>query len=198
MFRTEDANAGAGAPERKAHLPGDGSMWVFVLGDLIIFGAYFVIFMVYRTQERGLFLESQQRLSLGIGVVNTLALIASSWFVARGVQATRAGAHDRAVRLITYGGVCGVLFILIKCYEWSAKISQGLTLPHNDFFMFYYMLTGVHLFHVALGVVILAVVIIDQRNPTGRRVSMAEAGAAYWHMVDLLWVVIFALLYVMR
>lgn len=180
------------------HLPGDGSMWVFVLGDLIIFGAYFIIFMVYRAQERGLFLASQQHLSLGIGVINTLVLIGSSWFVARGVQASRGDDHARAVRLTACGGACGVLFICIKGYEWSAKISQGLTLPHNDFFMFYYMLTGVHLFHVALGLLILGVVIVNIRNPQQRRPSIAEAGATYWHMVDLLWIVIFALLYVMR
>ncbi|MGH3968837.1 MAG: cytochrome c oxidase subunit 3 family protein [Mycobacterium sp.] len=186
------------AAKRATHLPGDGSMWVFVLGDLIIFGAYFIIFMVYRTQQRELFLASQQHLSLSIGVVNTLVLIASSWFVARGVQATRGGDHDRAVRLTACGGACGVLFMLIKAYEWSAKIGQGLTLPHNDFFMFYYMLTGVHLFHVALGLVILGVVIVNLRSPGQRRPSMAEAGATYWHMVDLLWIVIFALLYVMR
>lgn len=185
------------ATKRTTHLPGDGSMWVFVLGDLIIFGAYFIIFMVYRTQERGLFLASQQHLSLNIGVANTLVLIGSSWFVARGVQASRGGDHARAVRLTACGGACGVLFMCIKAYEWSVKISQGLTLPHNDFFMFYYMLTGVHLFHVALGLLILGVVIVNLRSPQ-RRPSMAEAGATYWHMVDLLWIVIFALLYVMR
>ncbi len=186
------------ATKRATHLPGDGSMWVFVLGDLIIFGAYFVIFMVYRTQERALFLASQQHLSLNIGAVNTLVLIASSWFVARGVEAARATDHARAVRLTVIGGACGVLFMVIKAYEWSSKVSQGFTFGHNDFFMFYYLLTGVHLFHVLLGLVILAVVVVDLRNPRLRRASLAEAGATYWHMVDLLWIVIFALLYIMR
>lgn len=173
-------------------------MWVFVLGDLVIFGAYFVIFMVYRAQQRELFLASQQHLSLNIGVVNTLVLIASSWFVARGVQAARTAQHAQAVRLTACGGACGVLFIAIKAYEWTSKISHGLTFPHDDFFMFYYLLTGIHLFHVLLGLVILGVVIVNLRNCTQRRISTAEAGATYWHMVDLLWIVIFALLYVMR
>lgn len=186
------------ATKRATHLPGDASMWVFVLGDLVIFGAYFIIFMVYRTQQRELFLTSQQHLSLNIGVINTLVLIGSSWFVARGVQAARGGDDVRAVRLTIGGGACGVLFMLIKGYEWSTEISRGFTLPHNDFFMFYYMLTGVHLFHVALGLVILAVVIIHLRGRAPRRMSISEAGATYWHMVDLLWIVIFALLYVMR
>lgn len=203
--RTAAALEGAAAAESSdvghkdgAHLPGDINIWVFVLGDLVIFSSYFIIFMVYRHQERGLFLESQHHLSLNIGVANTLVLVASSWFVARGVQATRAGDHGKAVRLTVFGGLCGVLFILIKAYEWSSEIGQGRTFPSNDFFMFYYLLTGVHLFHVLLGLVFLAVVFFELRNPRLRRVSMVETGATYWHMVDLLWVIIFALVYVMR
>ncbi|WP_197380263.1 cytochrome c oxidase subunit 3 family protein [Mycolicibacterium mengxianglii] len=180
------------------HLPGDKNMWVFVLGDLVIFGAYFLIFMVYRSRERELFLESQQHLSLTVGVANTLVLLASSWFVATSVHASRGGQYRRAIGLTLLGGTCGVLFLAIKAYEWATKITAGYTFPSSDFFMFYYMLTGVHLFHIALGLVFLGVVVIELRNPAQRRVSMVETGATYWHMVDLLWIVIFALVYVAR
>jgi nitric oxide reductase NorE protein len=182
----------------EAHLPANKDMWVFVLGDLVIFGSYFIIFMIYRNQERDLFLASQQHLSLNVGVLNTLVLVASSWFVARSVQLTRAGDYGRAMRLTVFGGLCGVAFILIKAYEWSSKIGHGFTFGSNDFFTFYYMLTGVHLFHVALGLVFLGVTYFELRNPKFRRVTMVETGATYWHMVDLIWVVIFALVYVMR
>jgi nitric oxide reductase NorE protein len=193
-------NAERIAPETEQDrgLPGDIGMWVFVLGDLVIFGAYFVIFMIYRTQDTALFLESQQHLDQNVGVVNTLVLLVSSWFVARGVRAARAGDHPLALRLTIGAGLCGVLFVLLKIYEWSSKIGQGLTLSSNDFFMFYYMLTGVHLFHVLLGLIILGIVFRDLRDPNLRRVAVAEIGATYWHMVDLLWIVIFALVYVMR
>ena len=183
---------------RDGHLPGDGHMWVMVLGDLVIFGAYFIIFMIYRAMSPQEFLESQQHLNLNIGALNTLVLLTSSWFVARSVSALRTGDHSRALRLTYLGGLCGVLFVVIKAYEWTAKIVQGYTMSTNQFFMFYYMLTGVHLFHVALGLLILGIVVRELRNPRRRRVSMAESGATYWHMVDLLWIVIFALLYVMR
>jgi nitric oxide reductase NorE protein len=173
-------------------------MWVMVIGDLIAFGAYFIIFMVHRAMKPAEFLASQQHLSLNVGVLNTLVLLASSWFVARGVQFARAGDHTHALRFTYLGGFCGVLFILIKAYEWSAKIAQGYTMPSNEFFMFYYMLTGVHLFHVGLGLLILGIVVRELRNPRRRRISMVESGATFWHMVDLLWIVIFALLYVMR
>lgn len=183
---------------RDGHLPGDGHMWVMVLGDLVIFGAYFIIFMIYRAMSPQEFLESQQHLNLNIGALNTLVLLTSSWFVARSVSAVRTGDHSRALRLTYLGGLCGVLFVVIKAYEWTAKIVQGYTMSTNEFFMFYYMLTGVHLFHVTLGLLILGIVVRELRNPRRRRVSMAESGATYWHMVDLLWIVIFALLYVMR
>jgi nitric oxide reductase NorE protein len=173
-------------------------MWVMVLGDLIIFGAYFVIFMVYRALQPQQFLAAQQHLNINAGVLNTLVLLISSWFVARSVLAARSGEHRRAIRLSYLGGACGVLFMLVKTYEWATGIAAGHTLASNTFFGFYYMLTGVHLFHVSLGLLILGVVVRELRNPRRRRTSVVESGATYWHMVDLLWILIFALLYVMR
>jgi len=198
-FDAATASSVSGAEgQRRVHTPGDGHMWVMVLGDLIIFGAYFIIFMVYRAMKPQEFLISQEHLNINIGVLNTLVLLASSWFIARSVQAARAGDHDLALRLTYFGGLCGVAFILIKAYEWSTKIAQGYTISSNDFFMFYYMLTGVHLFHVSLGLLILGITVRELRNPRRQRIFMVESGATYWHMVDLLWIVIFALLYVMR
>ncbi|WP_280425105.1 cytochrome c oxidase subunit 3 [Nocardia carnea] len=179
-------------------LPGDGHMWVMVLGDLLIFGAYFVIFMVHRAMAPQEFLAAQQQLHLGLGTLNTLVLLTSSWFIARSVQAARAGAPARALRRVYAGAGLGVLFIGIKVGEWSAEIAGGYTLPSSEFFTFYYMLTGIHLFHVGLGLLILGIVIRELRDPRRRRVAVAESGAIYWHMVDLLWIVIFGLLYVMR
>lgn len=90
------------------------------------------------------------------------------------------------------------MFVGIKAWEWSVKISQGHSLGSGEFYGFYYMLTGVHLFHVGLGLLILGIVVRELRDPARRRMSMVESGATYWHMVDLLWIVIFAVLYVMR
>ncbi len=180
------------------HTPGDGHMWVMVLGDLIIFGAYFIIFMIYRAMDPQEFLRSQQALNVNIGALNTLVLLASSWFIARSVQVTRAGHPVAALRLTYLGGACGVAFIALKGFEWSTEIAAGHTISVNEFFMFYYMLTGVHLFHVSLGLLILGIAVRELRNPRRRRPVMVESAATYWHMVDLLWIVIFGLLYVMR
>jgi nitric oxide reductase NorE protein len=188
----------APAPQAPRRLPGDLDVWIFVMGDLLFFAAYFVIFMVYRAQGTAQFVASQQHLSLLAGALNTVVLLTSSRFVALGVQAARAGEHRRASRLISGGAVCGVAFVLIKAFEWWSEISQGFTLTRNNFFMFYYMLTSVHLFHVLLGLVFLGIVLRELRAPDRCRTWLVESGAIFWHMVDLLWIVIFVLLYLMR
>jgi hypothetical protein len=91
-----------------------------------------------------------------------------------------------------------IVFIVFQDYEWSTEVVQSHTISSNNFFIFYYMLTGVHLFHLVLGLLILGVVARELRNPRRRRMFMVESGATYWHVVDLLWTIIFALLYAMR
>ena len=198
MTDTDQARPQATRLHRAADLPGDIHIWVMVLGDLVIFGSYFIIFMIYRAMAPQEFLTSQQHLNVTVGVLNTLVLLTSSWFVARGVQTAREGEPDRALRLTYLGGCFGLLFMAVKGYEWSIKIAQGYTFNSNQFFSFYYMLTGVHLFHVALGLLILGVITRELRNPRRRRMPIIESGGIYWHMVDLLWIVIFAIFYVLR
>ena len=195
-----DARGDAITSSQGTHLPGDIDMWVFVLGDLVIFSFYFVVFLIYRFHEPRLFLESQRRLNLLIGTANTLVLLTSSRFVALAVQASRANDNQRAVRLIGRAVVCATVFVVVKIVEWNSEISRGFTLPRNDFFMFYFMLTGVHLFHLLLGLLILGVALRHLHGPHSRpeSVVVVEAAATYWHMVDVVWVILFALLYVLR
>jgi len=178
-------------------LPGDRDMWIMVLGDMTVFAGYFVVYMLYRSWNHQEFLVAQQHLNITIGVVNTVVLVTSSWLVARSVQATRAGDIEQALALVLSGGVGGVLFMVLKGYEWASKITAGHT-NSDMFYSFYYVITGVHLVHVLIGLIVLGVVVRELRNPARRRAQMVEIGATYWHMVDLLWVIIFALFYVMR
>ena len=179
------------------HLPGDSHMWVMVLGDLVIFGAYFLIYMVHRAMTPEAFLTAQQHLNVTIGVINTIVLLTSSLLVARSVAAARSRRPDLAIKLTYAAGALGVLFVAIKAYEWLLELGKGLTVA-NPFFSFYYVLTGVHMLHVTLGLIILGVTVRELRAPKRRRITLVEQGATYWHMVDLLWIVIFGLLYVMR
>jgi nitric oxide reductase NorE protein len=194
-----DDSSGVTSREKiRHHLPGDGAIWFCVLGDLIIFGAYFVTFIVFRARDEASFVASAGHLNLGIGFINTLLLLASSWLVARCVIAARAGNDQRAIQFAAGAAACGVLFIVIKLYEWWSEATRGFTLTKDGFFSFYYMLTGAHLLHVIIGLVILVVAIVHLRLQSPTRTSVAEQGATFWHMVDLLWVLIFTLLYVVR
>ena len=88
--------------------------------------------------------------------------------------------------------------LLVKAHEWYSLVSAGQTVQRNNFYMFYYAFTGVHLFHVLMGLIVLGVMRAELRRPAGRRTWLIEAGAIYWHMVDLLWIILFALLYLLR
>jgi nitric oxide reductase NorE protein len=184
--------------EIAGHVPGESSMWFFVIGDLLIFGVYFVVYMFYRGQNHEQFLQSQAQLNLDIGAINTVMLLTSSLFVALGVTAARAGDTADALRRFGVAVVFGAAFPLLKLFEWIPEISEGLTPGKNLFFMYYFVMTGMHLCHVLLGLVILGFVIRNLKTSARPKISLIETGATYWHMVDVLWLVLFALLYLMR
>ena len=181
----------------RGHVPGESSMWFFVIGDFLIFGVYFVGYMYYRGQDHALFLASQARLNLDIGVANTLVLLTSSLFVALGTAVARAERTRDAVRLFGIALAVGAVFPVLKMFEWIPEITAGLTPGKNLFFMYYYVMAGMHLCHVLLGLVILSFVVRNLRSKKPK-ISFVETGATYWHMVDVLWLVLFALLYGMR
>ena len=173
-------------------------MWFFVIGDLWIFTSYFACYVHDRARQPELFLHGQRLLSQPIGVLNTVILLTSSLLVALCVQATRAGDTVTASRFLALGSACGVGFMLVKAGEWYSKVHAGLPVSPEPFFIYYFMLTGLHVVHVSLGLLILAVLWRELRRSKQPRVKFAETCATYWHMVDALWVVIFALLYLMK
>lgn len=182
----------------RAHIPGDPSMWFFVIGDLLIFGIYFVAYVYYRGQNPDLFLQSQARLNMDIGAINTVVLLTSSLFVVLGTTAARAGNSTDALHRFVVALVLGALFPILKMFEWIPEITAGITPGTNLFFMFYFVMTGLHLCHVLLGLVIMCFVIRNLKVSTTPKISFVETGATYWHMVDVLWLVLFAAFYLMR
>ena len=185
------------ATEERA-LPGQPDIWMLVAFEVLVFSSYFVVYMLYRSWDPALFLESQQHLSQNFGALNTVILLVSSWLAAQGVQAAREGRYEAAQKLVLGTMSCGLLFVASKLLEWSLKIDAGFTFSSNRFFSFYYFLTGIHVIHVLFGFVFLSVVLWQLCSPQRRSQAVIEAGAIFWHMVDFLWVIIFALLYVMR
>jgi nitric oxide reductase NorE protein len=186
------------SPDQPTHAIGQGAMWVYIVGDLFVFGGWFVFYLVYRAWDPAGFFHSQSQLSQTMGMINTIILLASSWAVALCVQAARARKFDEAERYAWYTVAAGVVFAVSKCFEWHSEVALGNTFTSNNFFMFYFFLTAIHLFHVLCGFIVLGVLVRNLRTPELRSPVVIENCAAYWHMIDLLWVVIFALLYLMR
>ena len=204
MSHAAAVDTALGDPDRReeariaVEVPGQPDMWAFVIFEALIFSSYFIIYMVCRAQNPELFLSSQERLNQGFGLANTLILLGSSWFMAQCVQSAREADHGAAIRQLFIAGGCGLAFVVAKLFEWSQKIGQGLVLSTNEFFSFYYFLTAIHVLHVLIGFVVLGVAFYQLRSPLRRSQEVIETCATYWHMVDFLWVIIFALLYLMR
>lgn len=189
------------AAERSRHLPGEEGVWLFVLGDMAMFTALFAIFLYYRGLEPAVFAASHLQLNQSLGLANTALMLTSSWCVATAVRAVRLERIAVAQRLL-YGAIaCGIAFGGVKYLEWSAKLLHGITPATDSFFMFYFVLTGIHMIHVVIGTIILLFIAradwrVAAQRPSGLR--DLESGAIFWHLVDLLWIVLFALLYLVR
>jgi nitric oxide reductase NorE protein len=179
-------------------VPGQPDMWMFVLFETLLFTGYFSVYLVSRTQNQELYLQSQADLDLRFGVFNTIALLLSSWAIARCVQASREGAYRSALTNAFLTISFGLVFLISKVLEWVKEIQMENTFTSDEFFQHYFFLTSIHCIHVLIGFVVLGVVVYQLWSPQRRSQQLVETGATYWHTVDFLWVLIFALLYVVR
>jgi nitric oxide reductase NorE protein len=184
--------------KRGKFVPGQPDMWAFVLFETLVFTAYFGFYLFYRARSPELFLHSEAQLDLRVGVFNTLVLLLSSWSVARCVQSARAGVYRAALRDVFITAAFAAVFLFFKVFEWVRLVHMGNGLDSNDFFMFYFFLTGIHFVHLLIGFVVLGIIVYQLRGPARRSQELVETCATYWHTVDFLWVLIFALLYVVR
>lgn len=179
---------------------GDLAVWLIISAELLTFGIFFLSYAFARSLNVALFNASQSTLDLNSGTVNTALLITGSWCVVRAVQAVKRDASVVGVRWLMAALACGSGFAVIKLMEFSAKAAAGIDLSTNTFYMFYFLLTAFHFFHVLAAMVFLTILLVKTR--AGRYgshdVHALETGAAFWHMVDLLWIVLFPLIYVMR
>lgn len=181
-------------------LPGDGGVWVFIMADTLTFGLFFLIFTFGRAAQPALYSESAQRLTVGIGVLNTMILLSSGWLMALAVQAARAGDRALQTRRLTLTMLVAAGFAVTKVFEYTTKVQAGITLLTNEFFMYYFVFTGIHFLHYLIGLVVLAVCLFKARREPldDAHLVWIESSACYWHMVDLLWIHLFPLLYLQR
>ncbi len=188
------------AEKQNRYPPGDLVIWIFILAELLVFAAFFSAYAFTRMNNVELFNEFQQNLDRQAALINTFALITSSYFVVRAVSAIREGNSQHCVRWLLAALVMGVVFLLVKGGEYSHHLGEGINLSTNTFYMFYISLTFFHFMHVIMGMVILAAVAIKAQKGgySAEEHTGVETGASYWHMVDLLWLILFPLVYVMR
>jgi nitric oxide reductase NorE protein len=184
----------------KRRLPGVEGIWVFVMADMTVFAILFGSFMLSRRQNPELFEASRHALNPNFGGVNTLILLTSSWCAALALDAVRKSNFVLAQRFIGGAFLLGVAFMVSKAIEYTEKLEAGVSLLTNEFFMYYFTLTGIHLLHVLAGNIVLIVLWFMARSGSfdPERPVVLECGAIYWHMVDLLWIILFPLLYLMR
>jgi nitric oxide reductase NorE protein len=181
-------------------IPGEEGIWVFVLGDMTVFALFFGAFMYSRARNPGVFAADHESLNVVLGTTNTVLLLTSSLLVVLGVQKVLSGNAAPATRLFGGALACGVGFVAVKAIEWSRLFIEHKTVGTGEYFSYYFVFTGIHLLHVFLGIVVLSrlVALSRRQEITPRQRLLCETGGIFWHMVDLLWVVLFALFYLVR
>jgi cytochrome c oxidase subunit 3 len=182
-------------------------MWLFLYTEIILFGGLFVIYSVYFYHYSAEFAKSGKELDRVIGSLNTIILLISSFMVASSITALRREAKKLCLVLLASSFLCGGLFLLNKYFEWTHKISHGIY-PNSPalanappgrsvFFGLYYVITGLHGVHVIIGMTLLALsfFFVYQGKITARNFSLLDNSGLYWHLVDLIWIFIFPLFY---
>ncbi|GGH45434.1 nitric oxide reductase [Mangrovimonas yunxiaonensis] len=176
--------------------PGGLLIWIVIYLELFTFGAA-LLALVYQAHEApDLFHESRLLLHPIYGTVNTIFLLCSGYFMAKTISRIKDKQFIKARLNLVFTIIGGVLFLGLKSLEYFEKIQEGLTLGYNTFFSFYWMLTLFHVIHVVVGLVILLWLLATlKKAPERLEIIDAEASAAFWHMCDLIWLLLFPLLY---
>lgn len=185
-------------------------MWLFLFTELLLFGGLFLVYTIYRYLNPGAFLMSSLELSIPLGTINTVVLLTSSLTVAMSITAMQKGNIKLSKQLIWATLVFAMVFLVIKYFEWAAKFQHGLfpgmehyaALDNGSrlFFFLYFFLTGLHGLHVVIGGIVLAFVIygINKKQVQPDRYVFLENAGLYWHLVDVIWIFLFPLLYLIH
>ena len=182
-------------------------MWLFLYSEIILFGGLFVLYAAYFHEHPASFAAGGKELNRVIGALNTIVLLVSSFTVAASITAIQRNSRKAAMRLLGFSLFCGVVFLVNKYFEWGAKIGHDIypnseTLVNgepglNIFFGLYYVITGLHGLHVIIGMILLAISLVQVwlGKIDGARFSMLDNSGLYWHLVDLIWIFVFPLFY---
>ncbi|HEY3445850.1 MAG TPA: cytochrome c oxidase subunit 3 family protein [Myxococcales bacterium] len=184
-------------------------VWIFLVTEILLFGGLFVAFLVFRSWHFGAFKEAHHHLDKVMGAVNTVVLICSSLTMALGVRAAQRSKRGETVAMLGLTLALAATFLVIKGFEYHHKFADGL-LPGvhftaqgfaypaaKIFFGLYFMMTGLHGLHVVIGMSLIGWILLRARKGqfSSRYYSPVEGVGLYWHLVDLIWIYLFPLLY---
>lgn len=176
--------------------PGGILIWIIIFLELITFGIALIAMVFYSKQDPNLFHESRLQLNITFGTVNTVFLLTSGFFMANSVYELKQKNNSKAQRYLLATILFGIFFLMLKSIEYASKIDEGLLMGSNTFFTFYWMLTLFHVVHVIVGLFILSSVYFGMRKENNRtKMEDVEASAAFWHMCDLIWLLLFPVIY---
>ena len=180
--------------------PGGILIWMIVLLELLTFGIVLLVFLYQRQADVELFNSSQLMLNKTLGTLNTVVLITSGFFMANGLVTLQSGKDKQSLNWLYATVFMGLLFLVLKGFEYSDKLEHGISLSYNNFFMFYWILTGFHFIHVLVGVIILTYMIVKIRRKvcSSNDYEDVETSGVFWHMCDLIWVFLFPILYLLH
>ena len=172
-------------------------VWTFLATEVLLFGALFTAYTVFRMKYPELSRVEHAKLDRVLGAVNTVVLITSSLMVVFGVDAIKRGKARLFEACFGATILLAGVFLCVKVAEYAAKFHHGIYPGTNLFFSIYFMMTGLHGIHVLLGMGVLAYVILLSRRGrlSASYYTPAEMSGLYWHFVDLVWIYLFPLLY---
>lgn len=185
-------------------------MWLFLFTELLLFGGLFIVYMVYRSLNPEAFLLASFELDVWMGTFNTVVLLVSSMVIAMSITAIQKGNSKLSIQLLILTVVLAIVFLIVKYFEWSAKIHHGLfpgqavyeSLPPGEslFFFLYFFMTGLHALHIIIGGVIIGFAIYRTKKGLINKdnYSLTENSGLYWHLVDLIWIYLFPLFYLIH
>jgi len=184
--------------ENKIYYPPGGILiWFLIILEVFTFLGAILVFVYYRGNNLEQFTTSQEVLSPIIGTINTIILITSGYFMAISVNKLRENNTEKSASYMLIGLFLGILFLVIKGFEFYQKIDLGYGFSYNEFFTFYWLMTGFHFVHVLFGVILLTYMsrAVKKKKYNSETMFDVEASATYWHMCDLIWILIFPVLY---
>jgi cytochrome c oxidase subunit 3 len=182
-------------------------MWIFIFTELLLFGGLFLVYAIYRNEYSAEFHNAAAELNVIFGAVNTVILLVSSMTVAMSITAMQKGNKKTALILVGFTILAALGFLVNKYFEWGHKIHLGIY-PGSElimqfergeliFFGLYYFMTGLHGFHIVVGMIILTVIMFQIKSGkiNSSDYVLLENGGLYWHLVDLIWIFLFPLMY---